>query len=667
LDGTNHSVTCVGLTRSNETHAAARVIGHQPLRQFLVPAPGGRWQVLEAAYDPVTNEWFNVYGTEDRQPGEWGHWTGRGMNWNSMCAGCHNTRFRKNYDAATDSYRTVMAEPAVGCEACHGPLQAHLDWQARFGASGRPDPTVPRLDRALVLDYCGFCHARRTDLTGDFKPGDRFGEHHDLVIPDTTDTYYPDGQVRDEDFEYAAFLGSRMHTNDVHCLDCHEPHSAKTRLPGNWLCLRCHNGGHPNAPVIQPVEHAHHKVRGFGADGQAIDFDLTSYNPRSITETGGECVNCHLPQTVYMQRHRRHDHGLTSPDPLLTRQFGIPNACNRCHLDKTVDWSVEWCDKWYGTRMDRPARARTQWIARARAGDTAARGPLVSLLEGNDSPYWKAVAARLLVRWARDPAVTAALLRSTAHPDPLVRVSAARALTPLMDLPDAPAGLRLRRLLEDQVRAVRIAAAAALGPQITTNSAAARDDRYFLELNADQPGGQMQLGAVAFAAGQWESARAHYAQAVKWDPNSAPIRHELAVVLSRLGRPREAVTELQTACRLEPKQAEFPFKLGLAWNEAGDLDRAAAALAQAVALDPGHARAWYNLGLARNSLGHPDEALEALVRAESVAPDDPSIPYARGTILARLGRRAEARDAVRRALEVQRDFTAAQQLLEHLK
>jgi len=71
--------------------------------------------------------------------------------------------------------------------------------------------------------------------------------------------------------------------------------------------------------------------------------------------------------------------------------------------------------------------------------------------------------------------------------------------------------------------------------------------------------------------------------------------------------------------------------------------------------------------LARNSLGHPDEALEALVRAESVAPDDPSIPYARGTILARLGRRAEARDAVRRALEVQRDFTAAQQLLEHLK
>ena len=50
---------------------------------------------------PRSNEWFNVYGSEDRRPGEWGHWTGRGMNWNSMCATCHNTRLRKNYDAAT--------------------------------------------------------------------------------------------------------------------------------------------------------------------------------------------------------------------------------------------------------------------------------------------------------------------------------------------------------------------------------------------------------------------------------------------------------------------------------------------------------------------------------------------------------------------------------------
>ena len=118
-------VTSEGLSRKLEPHAVARVIGNDPLRQFLVPFPGGRFQTLEASYDPRSNQWFNVYGNEDREPGEWGHWTGRGMNWNDMCASCHNTRVRKNYDPASDTYHTTMAEPTVGCESCHGPLQAH--------------------------------------------------------------------------------------------------------------------------------------------------------------------------------------------------------------------------------------------------------------------------------------------------------------------------------------------------------------------------------------------------------------------------------------------------------------------------------------------------------------------------------------------------------------
>src|SRR5437764_1151098 len=82
--------------------------------------PGGRLQTLEASYDPHKNQWFNVYGNEDRHFGEWGHWTGRGMNWNSMCASCHNTRVRKNYDEKSDSYQTTMAQLTVSCESCHG-------------------------------------------------------------------------------------------------------------------------------------------------------------------------------------------------------------------------------------------------------------------------------------------------------------------------------------------------------------------------------------------------------------------------------------------------------------------------------------------------------------------------------------------------------------------
>src|SRR5207249_133639 len=207
-DNDRYEIVSIGLSKHPETNIVARVIGHDPLRQFLCEAPRGRYQAMEAAVDPLRREWFNVYGQEERQPGEWGHWTGRGMNWNDMCAGCHNTRVRKNYDAASDGYHTTMAEMSVGCEACHGPLRAHNDWQNRFGKSGQKDPTVPRPARARVLDTCGFCHARRSELTGDFKPGDDFLDDHELTIVDYTDAYYPDGQIREEDYEYASFLSS---------------------------------------------------------------------------------------------------------------------------------------------------------------------------------------------------------------------------------------------------------------------------------------------------------------------------------------------------------------------------------------------------------------------------------------------------------------------------
>ena len=401
-------MTSIGLSGQSETYDVARVIGHDPLRQFLVPFAGGRLQALEASFDPHSNQWFNVYGQEDRRPGEWGHWTGRGMNWNFMCAGCHNTRLRKNYDEAADGYHTAMAEMSVGCEACHGPLQAHNHWQKRFGKTTRKDPTIVKASRAQTLQDCGFCHARRTDLTGDFKPGDPFADHFDLTLVDSSDRYYADGQIREEDYEYGSFVGSRMHQRGVGCLDCHDPHSAKTRLPGNLLCLRCHNGSDTNAPTINPVTHSFHKVFGCDTNGVVINTDLLLYKPKEIKETGGECVNCHMPQTPYMQRHWRHDHGFTIPDPLLTKKFNIPNACNRCHQDKTTDWSLEFCDKWYGPKMNRPTRQRAEWVARAQQGDPAAREGLLESLHRENSPYWSAVLVGLLAPGATEPGITAA-------------------------------------------------------------------------------------------------------------------------------------------------------------------------------------------------------------------------------------------------------------------
>lgn len=642
--GGEYFIASVGLSGKPEAHRAERVIGNDPLRQFLVAAPGGRWQVMEASYDPHRNEWFNVFGNEDRQPGEWGHWTGRGMNWNSMCAECHNTRLQKNYDEATDSYHTSMAEMTVSCEACHGPLKAHVEWQKQYHNKGKVDPTIPKRTPQETMDTCASCHARRADLTGDFKPGDNFFDNFDLTIVDHSDLFYPDGQIHDEDYEFTAFLGSKMHQAGVTCQDCHQPSIHSSRPQGNVICLRCHASGFMKAPIIQPEEHSHHMAGSKGDD----------------------CISCHMPVTVYMQRHPRHDHGFTIPDPLLTKQFGIPNACSRCHADKGTDWSLATVEKWYGQKMDRPSRQRAEWIALARRGDATARTPLLTILNTETNSYWQAVAAGLLDQWVGDSTVNEGLVKCFTNRAPLVRATAVRSLEPLVEQSDANVTGEIRKLLADPSRNVRINAAWALRAELDTNSIAGRELLHYLDINADQPSGQMQKGAFFFSRGELAEALEHFQKAVSWDTNSAPLRHEFAIALSAANRSQEAIEQLEAACRLAPREASYYYELGLAWNEAGDLPKAIEMLETAVKLDPANGRAWYNLGLARNAAGQIEPALEALSRAEAAAPNDARIPFATATILARQGRVAEAKAAAQRALALQPDFTEAAQLLETL-
>ena len=662
----HYEVTTAGLNSTQETFRVERIIAHSPLRQMLVEFPGGRLQATEAAFDPRSNEWFNVYGNEDRKPGEWGHWTGRGMNWNTMCATCHNTRVRKNYDTTNDVFRTAMTERGVGCEACHGPMKAHNDWQAANKNSRTKDPTLKKFSRDQMFDTCAACHSRRGEITGDPKPGDSFFDHHLLSTVDESDLFYADGQVRDEDYEVSAFLGSRMFHKGVRCADCHDFHSAKVRLPGNMMCMSCHGPGATNAPIINPVTHSHHKVFGFDASGVMTNNDLTTYKPNAIKETGGECVNCHMPQTVYMQRHSRHDHGFTIPDPLLTKQFGIPNACNRCHTDKSTDWSLTHVEKWYGDKMNRPSRARAQTIARARNGESAARDALLKMLKTDEQDYWRAVAANMLERWVHETPVANALATKLSDTNALVRQNIIQTLATLGDNTTPEIHAALTNRLNDLSRNVRVVAAQSLAATISLDSLAASELRHMLDHNADQPAGQLQLGVFELSRGDATNALRHFQTAAKWDAFSPGIRHELAILLSQLGRPREALVELQEAVRLAPRDAEFRFKLALAWNELGESAKVLAELEEAVKLDPRHARAQYNLGLARNAARNPTGAIQALLAAETAEPRDAQIPYARATIHAQLGQMDAAKKAASRALELNPQFAEAAALLRQL-
>jgi len=646
-----------GFNKERRAYPVARVLGNDPLRQFLIPAPGGRFQMCDVSYDPHRDEWFDVFGEDQRQPGDWGHWTGQGMVWNAMCAACHNTRLRKNYEPQTNSYHTTMAEMSVGCEACHGPMKDHVEWQDNPppGYSkddlennkklGLADPTIRRFTKPQMMETCAACHSRRSEITGDVVAGEPYFDHFALTVTDGTDLYFPDGQVRDENFVYASFYSSRMHHAGVTCGDCHEPHSNKLLIPGNMLCMRCHMPGtDPNAPVIVPETHS----------------------PCTPGTPGHDCTSCHMPQTTYMQRHPRRDHGFTIPDPLLTREFGVPNACNRCHTDKSTEWAIEEADKFYGEKLDRPTRHRAILIARARMGEADSRDGLIRMLTLEEIATWRATACHLLMRWVMEPAVSRALVARLEDSSPLVREAALRTLVHPARVGNSDVRAAIEPLLDDEMRSVRVAAAWALVDTLDLTSRAGRELSHMLDINSDQPTGRMQLSQFAYLRGDSNAAIRQIRKAIEWDPNSPPFHHDLAILLNATGDNPGAVKALREAIRLDPEEAEYHYKIALALAEGGDLAGSTAALEKTVTLDPAYGRAWYNLGLAYNSMNRPQQAIEALRRGEAAEPTDYAIPYARATIHARLGQRDEAIAAATRALQSRPDFPEAIQLIRSL-
>ena len=552
-------IVTLGPESNRQPYRVERVFGHDPLIQFLTPFPGGRYQVHEASYDPKSNQWFYVYGDDLRFPGEFGHWTGRGMNWNSQCAECHNTRLHKDYDAATDSYHTTMAEMAVGCEACHGPLKAHNEWRNAHTNTTLIDPTVSKMPPTRIVGLCGSCHSRNTDLTENFKPGDSFYDHYALETLDGDKRWYPDGQIKDEDYEFEAFLGSKMYQDGVICLDCHNPHSYKNTLAGNDLCMRCHIGGYPKAPKIDPVNHKH--------------------------ECQSDCIGCHMPVTVYMQRHPRRDHGYTIPDPLLTRELNIPNACNRCHANQTTDWAVKYTAEWYGTNMNRPTRERARWIAAAESGEAGAQNKLMGLLADTNQPaYWRAVAATFMSRWATEPATQTALLAQLKNEHPLVREKAVRALEPA--LADTNVFAAIKPMLNDPLRNVRVAAAWVLRATVDMQGQAGQDLQRMLDLEADQPTGQFEAAMLLLARQQPAEALEHLKKATAWDKLSPPFLCTQAEVQDQLGQLPEALKTLDQAEAAVPDDPHIPYVRAMILKRNGRDDEARAAARRALLIQP---------------------------------------------------------------------------------
>ena len=618
--------------------------GIYPLQQYLIELPGGRLQALSIAWDARPAEsggqrWFHLYPNERIDHRDELHWTRRQQNWNYMCADCHSTNLQKNYDAVADTYATSWSEISVGCEACHGPGSEHARLAAlgrgsegltvaldeRRGAAWTIDTVTGNARRnppratARELDVCAQCHSRRGQYSNTYRAGEPFLDHYRPALLESG-LYHPDGQQREEVYNWGSFLSSRMHAAGVTCSDCHEPHAGKLRAPGNAVCGQCH---------------------------AASKYEATTHHMHAPGTPGSECKACHMPTETYMLIDPRHDHSFRIPRPDLSADLRVPNACNQCHADRTPEWAAA------AIRLHHPQPKSGfqhfgEVFAAADRGEPGATPKLIALaVDASGSPIARASAFDRLAR-RPDRAAVEAAQAALADESPLVRAAALsviEGLPPLERHAAAP-------LLNDPVRTVRMTAARtlaglaadALGEQAAAFDRAAAEYVAAERFNADRPEHRVNLGNFFAERGETAASEAEYRAALKLEPRFVPASVNLAELQRTQGLESDAEATLRTALEAVPDNADLHHALGLSLVRQQRQDEALRELAAAARAAPGNARYAFVHAVALHSAGRMRDAIAELERGLTVAPADRDILEALAQFLAETGdeRRAEA-------------------------
>jgi tetratricopeptide (TPR) repeat protein len=613
--------------------------GIEPLQQYLVPFPGGRLQALPIAWDTERERWFTLNPDAVIAPDDWLHWTRNGQNWNGMCAECHSTNLKKNFDAETGTFDTTWSEIDVSCEACHGPGSLHVAW-AEVDPMGRElidnyglEVVSSGLDNREYVEMCAPCHSRRSELPDyDHSQSDLLQYH----VPSLLDAglYHPDGQILEEVYVWGSFVQSKMYQNGVLCGDCHDPHSLALHREGNELCAQCHQA----STYDTTAHHFHQKV----VEGEPSD--------------GALCIKCHMPEQPYMVIDYRADHSLRVPRPDLSQSLGVPNSCSQsgCHDDQTLEWNVDAFTKWYGEAR-KPHYGEV--LAAARDGDPEAQDDLIALLEDPlQTTIVRATALRALAAYPPEPNLPA-IRRALVDEEALLRHTAVEAVVAAS--PGVLVEL-LAPLLFDPVRAVRMRAATQLAGVsreiLTEEQAVARErelESYVAAMRSmlDFASSGLNLGNLYDTRGDTETAEKYYRQAIEVDSLFFPAKINLAVMLSRQGEDREAESLLRDVVRDYPEQYDAAYSLSLLLVASGQRDEALTFLDQAARGLPGRSRVHYNRGLLLAQMGRDEDAEAALRHALSLEPASVDYLYALIDFLARRNRLEEALDLARQMIE----------------
>jgi hypothetical protein len=331
-DRTGYTMT---LAKGGQTvrYRVTRTIGRRGLQEYVgvedghteeVRLPFGWWPRRGGWYpQPYFDPWFRAESEFDayapvREP------------WAERCVWCHSTYpfeqriarasgprlvghgLEQYFTSAPGGDRldvTQQVTAGISCESCHLGGRAHAAGAPihfvpagatpRAGAPARTTFQAERRDAAIVGAVCAQCHSGPSPRLPDQTALRNSSESLDLAASPCT---------------------------GIKCTDCHDPHRADGRgddARAVAACTGCHTGF---ADPARAKRHGGH--------------DATS------------CLDCHMPRMVMGIDRFVRTHRISSPTDRTMLAAAAPNACNLCHLDRSIQWTVEELRSGYEVRLD---------------------------------------------------------------------------------------------------------------------------------------------------------------------------------------------------------------------------------------------------------------------------------------------------------------------------
>ncbi|PMG28398.1 deca-heme c-type cytochrome [Shewanella sp. 10N.286.52.C2] len=625
MKGSEYWVNIKGPDGKFNDYKISYTFGYEPLQQYMVEFENGAIQLIPFAWDSRSKDeggqrWFYLYPEMD--PYDEFFWTNKGQNWNYMCADCHSTNVKKNYNVTDNSFDSSWSEINVACEACHGPASEHIKWTknqtqplAQYGFNRDLTPKVGawefkqgkkilqpnKIKPSAQLATCGQCHSRRSQLTdSNDKAHDHIDNFYDKYILSeiAPNLYYPDGQIYDEVFVLGSFKQSKMHMAGVVCSDCHNPHSNKLTAPIESICFQCHIPSEYSA-----AKHSQHQQGSEAA----------------------QCVSCHMPKTTYMEVDPRADHSFKVPRPDLSITMGTPNVCSQCHSDKLATWAAEAVAKQFPHSTVRQQPNYAEAFYQAATNDPNSGELLTKIALNPLQPT--IIRASAFSRMGNSPSQQSYRAMEQAVTDPSAQIRST-AISASAAFEFADRWRLIAPLLTDTAYAIRTEAAGALVTNWENMTSAQQKLLQpalteYLEIqayNADRGFSWLNRGNVYLAKRQFDKAEQAYKQAIVIEPILASSYANLADLYRQLGKEQASMAILKQGITNQPKAGSLRYSAGLAYYRQQQLSQAIDYFKQATEVEPNDPQNWMVLGLAQEKV-NPVEMMKSLTKAYDVSRD----------------------------------------------